>query len=238
MDTITARQIRALPLFRSLSQARWERLSKVGVMATYQRGELLFKQGDEATTVYVVVEGWVHLIRSVPEHLVTEGVVVFTVTPEEALCGVSGLEGGFYNMSAVAATGCRVLRFPQEAFQAVLEREALFATEMLRVCVKRMRHMAEQYGTMAEPVPARVARALLRLRTQFGETIPVTHRELAQMAWTTTESAIRSVRMLKRKGWLAGGRGQVIVRSPRTLTEFIGSANNGGAVPNGRAQHA
>ena len=87
----------------------------------------------------------------------------------------------------------------------------------------RIRHMAEQYGAMAEPVSHRIIRSILRLRQQFGETLPVTHRELAQMSWTTTESAIRAVRQLKRQGALIGRRGQLtVVGSTTELRDSVG----------------
>lgn len=71
---------------------------------------------------------------------------------------------------------------------------------------------------MAEPVSTRIVRSILRLRQQFGATLPVTHRELAQMSWATTESAIRIVRRLKQQGYVIGARGRLTIsRASGTL---------------------
>ena len=87
--------------------------------------------------------------------------------------------------------------------------------------------MAQQYGSMAEPVFYRIVRTLLRLQQQFGTTLPVTHRELAQMSWTTTESAIRVVRKLKQQRYLMGSRGRVLITRPQALERLLSHPTNG-----------
>jgi CRP-like cAMP-binding protein len=173
----------------------------------------------------------VHLVRR-DAHDGARAVVLFTITPSEMICGVSALELGTYTASGVTATESEVLKIPAEAFAEALAQEAAFARDVLHLYAERIRHMAEQYGTMAEAVSRRVIRTILRLRGQFGATIPVTHRELAQMSWTTTESAIRAVRRLKRQGFVEGARSRLIVRSPKALErELAGRAGDGR--PNG-----
>ena len=153
---------------------------------------------------------------------VVDPVCGMTITPEEALCGLSAVDESTYALSAVAATRCRAIRFAGNAFQAALLHEPAFAYHALRLYARRFRHIAQQYGSMVEPVSHRIVRAILRLEQQFGPTLPVTHRELAQMAWTTTESAIRTVRRLKRLGVLEGSRGRLTVRKPSALTGVLG----------------
>jgi CRP-like cAMP-binding protein len=143
------------------------------------------------------------------------------------LCGISALDSGTYQLSAVAASPCRAIRLSGKRFVEALMQEPGFAYEALRLCARRLAHIAQQYGSMAEPVPHRIIRSLLRLRQQFGDRLPMTHRELAQMSWTTTESAIRTVRALKRRGWLAGARGRVDIRNAAALERVVAADTNG-----------
>ena len=147
--------------------------------------------------------------------------VLFTITPREALCGISALESGMYNLSAVAATDCQAIRISGAVFRDALQREPAFAYEALRLCTRRLQNIALQYGAIAEPVSHRVIRAILRLQDQFGRTLPVTHRELAQMAWTTTESAIRVVRRLKQQGYVTGTRNRLQLSHPEKLAREL-----------------
>ena len=202
-----------LPLFRSLSPGRLSLLCSASAFQEYEKGQVLFHQDERTTALWVVLEGRVQLLRG--DH--SRAVLIFTITPQEALCGISAIDSACYTVDAVAGTFCRVVRIPWPLFQETLLHEPAFAYQTLQLCVRRIRHIAQQYGSMAEPVSHRLIRTILRLREQFGATLPVTHRELAQMSWTTTESAIRCVRQLKQKGCVSGSRGRLIVSDPAGL---------------------
>jgi CRP-like cAMP-binding protein len=62
---------------------------------------------------------------------------------------------------------------------------------------------------------------MLRLDRQFdGGTIPFTRQELAQMVNTTVESCIRTLSSWNKKGWIEGGRGEVLVKDRHALEEM------------------
>lgn len=184
-----------------------------------RRGEVVFRQGEPARWLWIVLKGWVHLLRA-PDGG-GRGVVIFTITPEEALCGVAGIATETLTVTATAATDCDLLRVPLPLFLEHMERDPHLGAATVRLCARRLASIARQYGAMAEPVPHRLIRTLLRLHDQFGTDIPMTHRELGQMAWTTTESAIRALRALKRRGLLGGSRGRVTLRDPAALAREL-----------------
>jgi CRP/FNR family transcriptional regulator len=218
-------QLRNVPLLRQLPAARLVRLAEASEAHAVPRGRSLFRQGQRASAIWIILKGWVHLIRSADPHALESGVVIFTITPEEVLCGLSVLDGGLYSATAVAATDVTAVRMPAALFTDALTHERMFAFHALRLCTRRLRSIAEQYGSMAEPVSHRIVRSILRLSQQFGSTIPVTHRELGQMSWTTTESAIRIVRQLKQQGLMSGRRGEITVTDLAQLERTIGLGN-------------
>lgn len=222
--------LRTIPVFQSLSATLLGQVEAASQREQYERGAVLFRQGERAEFIWIVMEGWVHLVRTPTPHNGSHAVVVFTVTPDEALCGISAIDASAYNLSAIAATDCHVIRIPSEVFNKALQREPAFASNVVRLCVRRLQHIAQQYGSMAEPVSHRIIRALLRLQAQFGSTLPVTHRELAQMAWTTTESAIRVVRRLKQQGHVTGRRGELRIGHSGALAWMLRDAKRSLAV--------
>jgi len=222
----TAERFHALSIFQHLSAKRLAQLGRVWSEERYEKGAVLFRQGSRADFFWVILEGWVHLIRSSTGSDGARAVVLFTITPREALCGHSALDSGIYNMSGVAATDCHALRIPAEAFNEVLIHEPHFAYDALRLTARRLQKIAEQYGAMAEPASHRVIRALLRLQEQFGATVPVTHRELGQMSWTTTETTIRTMRALKRRGYVRGTRGVLMIRRPKALVGLLKASDS------------
>ena len=218
---IKAEDVTSCALLQRIPAKRLARLLAGASVQTSRRGETLFRQGAEAKYAWLVLDGWVHLVRA-PEHQDgARGVVLYTVTARDVLCGISSIEPETYTTSGIAASTARVLRLPAASFREALIGEPRFAYEVLRLCASRIRQMAEQYGAMTEPVSHRIARSILRLQRQFGQTLPVTHRELAQMSCTTTESAIRVVRHLKHQGAVAGARGRLTVVQTGALTEML-----------------
>lgn len=218
---IEAQVVERIPLFQHLSSRRLKQFLAAATVERYAKGAALFRQGARAEAMWVVLEGWVHLVRSSEDADGAPAVVLFTITPAETLCGISAIESGTYQLGAVAGTDCRVVRIPGRLFNDALRHEADFAYHALRLYARRVQHIAQQYGAVAEPVSRRVIRAILRLSQQFGRTLPVTHRELAQMSWTTTESAIRLVRRLKQRGYVTGTRGHLTITKPHALESAL-----------------
>ncbi len=214
-----------VPIFQSCSPHWREELKDSSLREIYQRGAVLFRQGAAAEHVWLILKGWVHIVRKDFPDGDRDGVVLMTVTPRELVCGVSAFEAGNYTASGIAATNVEALRISSGVVIRALKQQPGFAYELLCACNARMRCMAEQYGAMTRPVPDRIVHILLRLQDQFGARLPVTHRELAQMAWTTTESAIRTVSRLKKKGYLSGMRGVLMIKRPQKLAELVSNGN-------------
>ncbi|MBI2174158.1 MAG: Crp/Fnr family transcriptional regulator [Candidatus Omnitrophica bacterium] len=222
---ISIQVLQQLSLFQGVSAEPIKKLAASCELEPYPKGATLFRQGQSAQFMWVIQQGWVHLIRASERNGRPRGVVIFTITPQEALCGISAIDSGVYNLSAIAGTHCQAVRIPSEGFRSLLLREPIFAFRSLSLCARRLQHIALQYGAMAEPVSNRIVRAMLRLQQQFGSTLPVTHRELAQMSWTTTESAIRIVRRLKRSGYVSGMRGRLNIRQAKDLEGLLVAEN-------------
>lgn len=220
-DMIDQRALQRIPLFRHVAPTRLKQLCSAANERQCEKGAVLFRQGDPVDALWIVLKGWVHLLRQPEQGDPARAVVLLTVTPREVVVGVSAIDDGSYSATAVAATTCRLIRIPTGIFRAMLLHEPAFAYETLRLLVRRLRRIAQQYGTMAEPVSHRIIRTILRLQEQFGRTVPMTHRELAQMSWTTTESAIRVVRGLKARQLVTGSRGRLTITRPQGLAKLL-----------------
>lgn len=233
---ISEADITEMQLLQRLSPAGRRRVCVAGSLERHKKDVVLFQQDQPARFLWLVREGWVHLINSPLGHPPGNGVVVATITADDGLCGLSALEQRAYSVSAVAATACEIVRLPAPLVEALLKRELAFAYEALRLSSHRLRRMAEQYAVVARPVPQRLVATLLRLHQQFGQQLPMTHRELAQMACTTTESAIRVIRRLKAQGYVRGRRGLLELTQPAALERLL-AANGHARVPelNGHA---
>lgn len=200
--------------FIVLPPAELEQAQKLLTERRCAKGAWVFREGDPATMLWMIVEGWIHLVR---RSCSGRPVTIFTMTPSDALCGLSAFEQGAYTSGAVAATPCRLVGVPGTYVAALIERYPAFAREILALERTRIRHMAEAMTRAHDPVACRLANTLLRLTDQFGPTVPVTHRELAQMAHTTLETSIRVMSRWRSQGLVVTQRGKLTLADPTRL---------------------
>lgn len=207
-----------LPLFAALPSKERRHLTARGSLRQFRRGDVVFEEGQPAESVWVVKQGWVCLVkRTLDGGLAT----IFVMTPDEALCGISAFDHGTYSAGAIAATDSTLLAIPAALFSRWLDTYPAFTKRVVMICARRMRHMAEAISLAHAPVEQRLAYVLLRLRTTFGDTIPITHHELARMIGSRWETSIRTLSHLKRQGCLASSRGKVVVLAPQRLRAVL-----------------
>ena len=213
-----------VPLFRAVPAAKLNALNDTAELRRFRKGETLFEEGQAAESVWLIQRGWVYLVKRTPQGIQA---TIFTVTPEEVVCGVSAVVGhGAYYASAVAATDTTAIRVPHTAFAHLVRSQADFAERLLAIYHTRMRRMAEAISLAQAPVEQRVIYTLLRLRSTFGHTLPITHQELSRMAGTRIETSIRVIAGLKRKGWLSTSRGKMVILRSDQLSASLQSVKH------------
>ncbi|OFV81035.1 MAG: hypothetical protein A2W26_08980 [Acidobacteria bacterium RBG_16_64_8] len=65
--------------------------------------------------------------------------------------------------------------------------------------------------SQADDAPSRIAGQILSMSGRFGERVPLTRKELAELASTTVETSIRVIKEFERSGWVRLGRGYLLV---------------------------
>jgi len=170
------------------------------------KGDLLYRAGDRADTVYRVVHGLVKLAIDVP-------------SGKERIVGVAGPG----DLIGALAPGGAALRESAEALSAsvvvtVVPREeaAAFEPALFRAAGDQLTRMTDALEDSELPVGARLARALLRLGERFGQpseggvvriTLPLTHENLAAMVGAARETTTATLGEMRRLGLLEGTRG-------------------------------
>ncbi|HEX9780527.1 MAG TPA: Crp/Fnr family transcriptional regulator [bacterium] len=208
----------SVPLFQALPSPVCRQLASECQRLRFGKGAMIFEEHQPAEAVWVLKRGVVFLVKRTPQGSLA---TIFTMTPDEALCGISAFERGTYSAGALAATDAQVVRIPSATCGELISQYPQFAEAVITSCIHRMRHMAETIRLGQAPVEQRLASVLLRLRTTFGVTIPLTHHELARMAGTRWETSIRTLSTMKRKGWITSSRGKITVLAPEQLRHLV-----------------
>ena len=204
-------------LFARLSARERERVASFSHERSYAKGEVIFHEGRPSDSVWLTIEGRVHLL-----HHQAEGRVQATcvMTPGETFCCLPALDQGVYPATAVAATKARVLQVPHHLFQEIIKSSPGLLQKTLCVFTGRLRQVEAKGCMIHDPVERRIAQALLALRKKFGDSIPLTRQEIAELAGTTVETAIRTISRFQQEGWVRSSRGKVQLLQPDSLARL------------------
>ncbi len=205
-------------IFKHLGAKDRQRVAAMSHERTFAKGETIFHERRPSDSVWLVIEGMVHML-----HYQAEGRSQATcvMTPGETFCCLPALDRGVYPATAVAATGARVLQVPTVLFHELMQGSTQVLQETLCVFSGRLRQVEAKGCLIHDPVERRIAQVLLTLQKKFGETIPLTRQEIAELASTTVETVIRTVGRFQQEGWVRSGRGKLQLLKPESLSRIL-----------------
>jgi CRP-like cAMP-binding protein len=127
----------------------------------FERGATIFLQGERASAIYIVVEGWIKLYRIAPNG--TEAVVgVFT--KGRSFGEAVAFRHDSYPVSAEAVTDCNLIRIEADVFLRLLRDNPEVAVMMLSATYVHLHALVSQIEALkAQTGAQRVAEFLLEL---------------------------------------------------------------------------
>lgn len=180
-----------------------DRLGRHVQTVELNRGDVLFRENDEPTDLYVVVSGRVVIAR---DHLgVDNRESVMALMERGDLFGELALiDGGRRSATARAVEPAVVARVPYGPVREELNANPEMLWGVARMLVSRLRAMDE---TLADSVfldvIGRTAKRLLDLSNGQDEfVLPVTQEELAGMVGASRERVNKSISSFIRLGWI------------------------------------
>ena len=204
--------------FSHLPESAIRRLGRSAQLRHCPKQSVLFREADPADFLWVIRRGWVQLVKRTSDG---KTLTLDLVTPRDGVCGLSAFNGQNYLASAIATTPVVALRLPAQVVRQLLKEQAQFAVCVAGIFGQRLHHMAAAYAVAFAPVEQRISSVLLRLREDFGTSIPVTRRELGRLSGTTVETAIRVTCQMQREGILKTSRGRIFLLHPEALKKKI-----------------
>lgn len=214
--------IRGLSLFASLDPVSAEALLARMTEVRLRRGEVLFREGDAPDRLYVVVEGKLKVGRRSGHGREN---MLDVLGSGESFGELSLFDRGPRTATAIAVVETRLLALDAAALEPLLADHPSIAILLLQQLSRRLRRRYENVSDLAfYDIPARVARTLLSLATQFGvestEGVRVDHdltqTEIAQLVGASREAINKVLADLAARGWLRiDGRSVVLLDMAR-----------------------
>ena len=204
--------------FKRLAPVERKRLVQVAQEKRYEKGETLFREGQPSDAVWVVKIGRIHLMKFLSDGKVSTTCVM---TDGEMFCCLPALDRKAYPVDATAAVDSVVVRIPAGAFHQAMGRSPAFSQQTLCLFCERLRQVEDKSCMIYEPAETRLAQVLLGLSKKFGPTIPLTRQELAEIAGTTHETAIRTLSQFGKQGLIRSSRGKTTILRPEKLSALL-----------------
>jgi CRP/FNR family transcriptional regulator, cyclic AMP receptor protein len=213
--------IAGVPLFKSLSESDRESLAGSFVRHSFDRGQMIFRQGDPGGHLYLVETGRIKITT-----LAADGREAFVaiIGPGQVFGELSLFESQQRSADARAMEPTTAHALAHDDFRPYVAAHPEVAWELLKVLVQMVRRQDQAIQDMVFlDVGGRVARRLLDLAAQHGEAagngavridVPITQEELAQMVGASRESVNKALGSFMDRGWVAlEGRHYVVCDS-------------------------
>lgn len=202
-------------LFRCLNPAETKALAGICRIQVCERGDTVFVEGTRAKEMSFVALGTVKIVKSTP----TRSVILRIVGAGSPVGIVAAWEGRPYPGTAIAVEPSTIIHVPEREFFALTDRHPEILRQLLQMMMNRQVQLGQRVSEMTGSVETRVAKALLDLVVSAGRvegqsasiSLALTRQEIADLAGTTVETAIRIMSRWGKEGLvLTEGDGFVI----------------------------
>ncbi len=209
-------------LFQGVDEEASEALARSFEFLDLARGAVIFKEGEQGDSLYIVLAGKVKIGRKSADGREN---LLAVMGPSDQFGELSLFDPGPRTSTASALTDVRVARLPKSALRPWLTDRPDLAERLLRVIARRLRRTNNIVADLIfTDVPGRVAKALLSLSKQFGQqegdhlrvTHDLTQEELAQLVGASRETVNKALADFAQRSWLRlEGKSVIILDAER-----------------------
>ncbi len=221
--------LKSCSMLNALSIEEQDQLASSGFMAYADRGEVIWLAGSPSHTVCIVGSGFIKMTRSTPQGV---EVAMELLGPGQCFGLLVAIEGHEYPLTAAAVTKTWYLKIPTLLLKDIYSSNVNFKDHILRTLAPRLRKAHDMMARMSTGrMEQRLAAVLLILMDTYGQPqkvgirieVPLTRQDLAEMAGTTVETAIRVMSKMQKEGVVKTDKQMITILDAASLTESLQS---------------
>lgn len=224
-DTIAL--LHRVPVFSTLSDEELARVAEVAVPRAFAGSHVVFREGDESDTCYVVRTGHARAVR---EHPDGRSITLANFGPGDIFGELAMFDNERRSATVEVLEPTEVIAILGGDMRRLLGEHPDIAVKLLAALGRRLRETNERLSRQSfQTVQSRVAFVLAQLvaaaRSEGaaeGDVLVIsTQADLAQLAGSSRESASRFLAVLERAGIITQGRGKLVVHDPNALERYV-----------------
>jgi CRP/FNR family cyclic AMP-dependent transcriptional regulator len=220
--------LRQVPAFEALGEEDLGRVADVAVPRHFAPQHVVFREGDDSDTCYVVQAGHARAVR---EHRDGRQITLATFGPGDIFGELAMFDAEKRSATIEAVGELDALAILGADMRRLMREHPDIAVKLVIALAARLRAANERLARQSfQTVQSRVAAVLGQLVEQTrseggpaegGVEITATQAELAQLAGSSRESASRFLAVLERAGVISQGRGRLVVHDPAALDGYV-----------------
>jgi len=224
----TAELLSRVPVFAELAEEDLRQVAQVAVPRAFEPQQVIFREGDDSDTCYIVRSGHARAMRQHPDG---RTITLANFGPADIFGELAMFDDERRSATVQALDELATLGIPGSAMRNLLRRHPEIAVKLVIALGRRLRAANERLSRQSfQTVQSRVAAVLdqlvdqARLEGEAGRRdvlVTATQAELAQLAGSSRESASRFLAVLERAGVITQGRGRLTVHDPAALRGYV-----------------
>src|SRR3954449_13440905 len=223
----TAALLGRVPVFEELADDDLRRVAEVTVPRRFAAGEVVFREGDDSDTCYVVNVGHARAIR---EHADGRQITLATFGPGDIFGELAMFDDERRSATVETIDAVEALAILGPDMRRLMLRRPALAVALAASLSRRLRTTNERLASQSfQTVQSRVANVIAQLVEQAvtegaaptDVPITATQADLAMLAGSSRESASRFLATLERAGVISQGRGRLTVHDPDALRRYV-----------------
>lgn len=215
-----ARLLGASFVFGALTKDAREALAATARTQSFKAGEVIFTAGSDGSSMMAIAEGTVRISALAPT---ARDVVLAELHAGDVFGEITLLDAGARSADAHAQTNCTLLVVERRALLQLIAKTPEALIRLMELLCQRIRVSDERMMELAFlPLPARMARALLRASEGKSGASParklsLTQTEIANTIGSSRENVNRTLRKWQGLGVIELRDGWLIVRDRDAL---------------------
>lgn len=231
-----ADMLRSNPVFAAADAERLAALATRCSVLEIPAGHILFKTGEPARAVYVLVQGIIRVYQCAEDNrevTVTNLLAPNTFAEMEVIAESVGQPRLGYLEHTQAVRAATLVEIPAADFLAFIEEDPGSTRELLKdVCSRFCLNARREIDVMLE-VPVRLAALMMAYVELAGQPtddggvlikLPLTHEDLANGLGVAVKSIARTLKEWQTQGWVSRHKGWFVLHKPDAIEALCGAA--------------
>jgi CRP/FNR family transcriptional regulator len=190
--------LQTIPLFSKLNQEDLALLERISTVKSYQKGEILFYEGEDPTYLHVLLDGVLKLYKT---NFKGTQIFLHQFYPTSFVAELANFESIPYPATAEFMVDGKVLKIEYETFRKELLNNPELSFKIIQSLSAKLKIMSEVvHKEIILTSEAKIAKFIVEHPELFGD---LKHAKIASLLNLTPETLSRTLTKLKQQGLIS-----------------------------------